>query len=656
MTTQLEQAWELAKQRFAAVGIDVEEALRQLDRLPVSMHCWQGDDVSGFENPEGSLTGGIQATGNYPGKARNASELRADLEQAMRLIPGPKRLNLHAIYLESDTPVSRDQIKPEHFKNWVEWAKANQLGLDFNPSCFSHPLSADGFTLSHADDSIRQFWIDHCKASRRVSAYFGEQLGTPSVMNIWIPDGMKDITVDRLAPRQRLLAALDEVISEKLDPAHHIDAVESKLFGIGAESYTVGSNEFYMGYATSRQTALCLDAGHFHPTEVISDKISAAMLYVPQLLLHVSRPVRWDSDHVVLLDDETQAIASEIVRHDLFDRVHIGLDFFDASINRIAAWVIGTRNMKKALLRALLEPTAELRKLEAAGDYSARLALLEEQKSLPWQAVWEMYCQRHDTPAGSEWLKGWDERNGGNLTLRLDDADIAPYHDNFHAQPRYIPLSQPMPLLANTPFIVTGSGKFFRNVQLDPAANLGVVKVDSDGAGYHILWGLTHEAVPTSELPAHFLSHCERIKATNGKDRVIMHCHATNLIALTYVLENDTAVFTRQLWEGSTECLVVFPDGVGILPWMVPGTDEIGQATAQEMQKHSLVLWPFHGVFGSGPTLDETFGLIDTAEKSAQVLVKVYSMGGMKQTISREELIALGQRFGVTPLASALAL
>ena len=323
MTTQLEQAWDLAKQRFAAVGVDVEEALRQLDRLPVSMHCWQGDDVAGFENPGGSLTGGIQATGNYPGKARNATELRADLELALSLIPGPKRLNLHAIYLESDEPVARNEIKPEHFKNWVEWAKANRLGLDFNPSCFSHPLSADGFTLAHADDDIRQFWIEHVKASRRVSAYFGEQLGTPSVMNIWIPDGMKDITVDRLAPRQRLLAALDEAISEKLDPAHHIDAVESKLFGIGAESYTVGSNEFYMGYATSRQTALCLDAGHFHPTEVISDKISAAMLYVPRLLLHVSRPVRWDSDHVVLLDDETQAIASEIVRHNLFDHVNI---------------------------------------------------------------------------------------------------------------------------------------------------------------------------------------------------------------------------------------------------------------------------------------------------------------------------------------------
>ncbi|PNK64155.1 MULTISPECIES: L-rhamnose isomerase [Pantoea] len=404
MTKLIEQAFELAKQRYADIGVDVEQAMARLDSVPVSMHCWQGDDVRGFENPQGALTGGIQATGNYPGKARNAAELRADLEKAMSLIPGPKRLNLHAIYLESESPVDRDAIEPKHFANWVEWAKQQKLGLDFNPSCFSHPLSADGFTLSHADKAIRQFWIDHCKASRRVSAHFGEQLGTPSVMNIWVPDGMKDLTVDRLAPRQRLLSALDEVIAEKLSPQHHIDAVESKLFGIGAESYTVGSNEFFMGYATSRQTALTLDAGHFHPTEVISDKISTAMLYVPRLLLHVSRPVRWDSDHVVLLDDETQAIASEIVRHQLFDKVHIGLDFFDASINRIAAWVIGTRNTKKALLRALLEPTERLRQSEAAGDYTARLALLEEQKSLPWQAVWEAWCLRHDVPADASWL------------------------------------------------------------------------------------------------------------------------------------------------------------------------------------------------------------------------------------------------------------
>lgn len=403
MTTQLEQAREIAKQRYAAVGVDVEEALRQLDRLPVSMHCWQGDDVAGFENPAGSLTGGIRATGNYPGKARNAEELRADLEQALSLIPGPKRLNLHAIYTESDAPVARNEIKPEHFKNWVTWAKANKLGLDFNPSCFSHPLSADGFTLSHANDEIRQFWIDHCKASRRVSAYFGEQLGTPSVMNIWVPDGMKDITVDRFAPRQRLLNALDEVISEKLDPAHHIDAVESKLFGIGAESYTVGSNEFYMGYATSRQTALCLDAGHFHPTEVISDKISAAMLYIPRLLLHVSRPVRWDSDHVVLLDDETRpSPAKSFAITCLTACTSASTSSMPPSTaSRPGDW---HPQYEKALLRALLEPTAQLRQLENDGDYTARLALLEEQKSLPWQAIWEMYCQRHDTPAGSQWL------------------------------------------------------------------------------------------------------------------------------------------------------------------------------------------------------------------------------------------------------------
>ncbi|WP_038910138.1 L-rhamnose isomerase [Dickeya dadantii] len=405
MNTAIETAWLLARERYARLNIDVDAALRQLDQIPVSIHCWQGDDVAGFEQDSGALTGGIQATGNYPGKARNATELRADLEQAFRQIPGPKRLNLHAIYLESETPVARNAIEPQHFSRWVAWAKEHRLGLDFNPTCFSHPLSSDGFTLSHPDENVRRFWIEHCQASRRISAYFGRELGTASVMNIWIPDGMKDLTVDRLAFRQRLLASLDEVIAEKLDPAHHIDAVESKLFGLGAESFTVGSSEFYLGYATSRQTALCLDAGHFHPTEVISDKISSASLFVPRLLLHVSRPVRWDSDHVVLLDDETQAIAHEVVRHRLFDRVHIGLDFFDASINRIAAWIIGTRNMKKALLRALLEPTDTLRTLEQNGDYTARLALLEEQKSLPWQAVWEHYCQQHDVTPGSDWLQ-----------------------------------------------------------------------------------------------------------------------------------------------------------------------------------------------------------------------------------------------------------
>jgi L-rhamnose isomerase len=404
MSTPVKAAYQAAKQSFADIGINTDEALDRLDSIAVSMHCWQGDDVAGFEAGAGALSGGIQATGNYPGKARNARELRQDLETAMALIPGAKRLNLHAIYLESDVPVERDRIEPAHFAGWVAWARKMGIGLDFNPTCFSHPKSASGMTLSHPDPEIRRFWIDHCKASRRISAYFGAELGTPSVMNIWVPDGMKDVPADRLSPRRRLLESLDEILKEKIPAAHHIDAVESKLFGIGAESYTVGSNEFFLGYAATRGIALCLDAGHFHPTEVISDKISAASLYVDQLLLHVSRPVRWDSDHVVLLDDETQAIAGEIVRNGLGSRVHIGLDFFDASINRIAAWVIGTRNMKKALLRALLEPSQTLREAELRQDYTTRLALQEEQKSLPWTAVWDHYCEARQVPVGAAWL------------------------------------------------------------------------------------------------------------------------------------------------------------------------------------------------------------------------------------------------------------
>ncbi|BDC83599.1 TPA: L-rhamnose isomerase [Aeromonas hydrophila] len=418
MNPNIETAFALAKQQYAALGVDVDQALTTLATIPVSMHCWQGDDVGGFEADAGALTGGIQATGNYPGKARDAIELRRDLDLAMSLIPGAKRLNLHAIYLEAESPVARDKIEPKHFANWVRWAKERGVGLGFNPSCFSHPLSADGMTLSHPDPEIRRFWIDHCKASRRISASFGQALGTPSVMNIWIPDGMKDLPADRLGPRQRLMAALDEVLAERIDEAHHIDAVESKLFGIGAESYTVGSNEFYLGYASSRDIALCLDAGHFHPTEVISDKISAVSLFVRHLLLHVSRPVRWDSDHVVLLDDETQAIANEIIRNELLERVHIGLDFFDASINRIAAWVIGTRNMKKALLRALLEPIEMLRQAECKGDYSTRLALMEETRSLPWQAVWDYACAREGVAVGVDWLDAVKEYEVQELLTR----------------------------------------------------------------------------------------------------------------------------------------------------------------------------------------------------------------------------------------------
>ena len=401
---QVIEAYTLARDRYAGFGIDTDQAVAVLAQIPISLHCWQGDDVGGFEDPEAGLSGGIMATGNYPGKARTAAELRQDLDKAYSLIPGRHRLNLHAIYLEADRKIPRNEIRPEHFAGWVAWAKENNHGIDFNPTCFSHPLAADGFTLSHQDEGIRQFWIEHCMASRRIGAYFGRELGTPCVTNVWIPDGMKDTPVDRLAPRQRLREALDAVFAETLDPAHNLDAVECKLFGLGSESYVVGSHEFYMGYAIANQTLLCLDAGHFHPTEVISDKISSILTYVDEILLHVSRGVRWDSDHVVTLTDELQAIAQEIVRGNYLNRVHIGLDFFDASINRIAAWTIGTRNALRALLLALLEPIDLLRDLENSGDYTGRLALLEELKGLPFGAVWDYLCLQQDVPIGVSFM------------------------------------------------------------------------------------------------------------------------------------------------------------------------------------------------------------------------------------------------------------
>ncbi len=401
----LETAYQLARERYQALGVDTEAALKALRSISISLHCWQGDDVGGFEDPGRGLSGGIMTTGNYPGKARSIDELRADLDLAYRLIPGRHRLNLHAIYLETTRKIERNQIRPEHFAGWVDWARANGHGIDFNPTCFSHPLADDGFTLAHADAGIRRFWIEHCIASRQIGAYFGRELGTPCVTNVWIPDGTKDTPFSRAAPRQRLKESLDAVFAEKIDPRHNLDAVEAKLFGIGSESYVVGSHEFYLGYVTSRDDLLlCLDAGHFHPTEVISDKISSALLFVPELLLHVSRGVRWDSDHVVTLTDELQAIMQEIVRGDYLNRVHIGLDFFDASINRIAAWVIGARASLRGLLLALLEPRDLLDRYERDGNFSARLALLEELKGMPFGAVWDAYCLQQEVPVGMAFM------------------------------------------------------------------------------------------------------------------------------------------------------------------------------------------------------------------------------------------------------------
>ncbi len=397
--------YNLARETYAALGVDTEAALRLLAATPISLHCWQGDDVGGFEKTGGELGGGLAVTGNYPGKARTIAELRADLEQAYALIPGKHRLNLHACYADfSAGKVDRDALTVTQFQSWIDWAKTNGLGLDFNPTYFAHPKADDGLTLTHPDAGIRGFWVEHGKACRRIGAEMGRQLGSATVTNVWIPDGSKDLPVDRKGPRQRLEASLDAIFADKIDPALHLDAVESKLFGIGSESYVAGSHEFYLGYAIKNRTLYCLDAGHYHPTENLGDKISSVLQYVPEILLHVSRGVRWDSDHVVLLDDPTTGLMQELVRGDFLGRTHIGLDYFDASINRVGAWVIGTRNTLKALLMAMLEPTAKLREMEAAGDLTGRLALLEEAKSMPWGLVWDEHCRRHNVPVGASWL------------------------------------------------------------------------------------------------------------------------------------------------------------------------------------------------------------------------------------------------------------
>jgi L-rhamnose isomerase len=398
---QIQDAYALAQERYAPLGVDTDRAMQMLAQVSLSLHCWQGDDVGGFEAPGRELSGGIAATGNYPGKARSPDELRADLDVAYSLIPGTHRLSLHAIYAETGgQKVERTDLRPEHFANWVAWAKEKKHGLDFNPTLFSHPKAESGLTLSSYDRSIRRFWIDHCIACRKIGAYFGVELGTPCVTNIWIPDGLKDIPVDRKTPRMLLKDSLDQILAEPIDRRHNLDAVEGKLFGLGSESYVVGSHEFYLGYAIAKKVLLCLDAGHFHPTEVISDKLSAVLTFLDEVLLHVSRGVRWDSDHVVIFSDELQAIAQEVVRGGFLSRVHIGLDYFDASINRVGAWVIGARNTMRALLLALLEPIDQMRQLEVAGDYTRRLALLEELKVLPSNAVWDCFCLQQGVPVG----------------------------------------------------------------------------------------------------------------------------------------------------------------------------------------------------------------------------------------------------------------
>jgi len=395
--------YEDAKEFYATWGIDTDQAIKQLSDISISVHCWQGDDVVGFENKSGLSGGGIQATGNHPGRARNPEELRADLEFSYSKIPGSHRLNLHAMYMDTDEKPDRDEIEYHHFETWVDWAKQINIGLDFNPTFFAHNKADDNLTLAHPNVNIRNFWIEHGKRTRDIASKIGTNMGSACINNIWVPDGYKDIPIDRMAARARLEKSLDAILEK---PKQHLkDAVESKLFGIGVEACTVGSHEFYMGYAIRNKTLLCIDMGHFHPTESTADKLSALALSLDEILLHVSRPMRWDSDHVILMNDEVLSMAHELVSADLLSKTNIGLDFFDATISRTAAWVIGTRNMQKALLQSLLKPWQLLRDAENTLDFTKRLTITEELKDLPYGLVWEEFCTRHSVPAGQPLIK-----------------------------------------------------------------------------------------------------------------------------------------------------------------------------------------------------------------------------------------------------------
>lgn len=415
----VKERYESAKEIYKAIGVDTDEAIQKLENVKISMHCWQGDDVIGFDH-DGPLTGGIQTTGNYPGKARTPEELMADIDKVLSYIPGKHKINLHASYaiFEDGEFVNRDKLEPKHFKKWVEFAKERGLGLDFNPTLFAHDMVKDNLTLSSPDEATRRFWIDHCKACIRISQYFAEELGQPCMMNIWIPDGYKDIPADRVAPRRRFRDALDEILSIDYDKTKVYVALESKVFGIGLESYTVGSSEFCISYAATRGILSLLDNGHYHPTEVVSDKIPSLLLFNDKIALHVTRGVRWDSDHVVLLDDETKEIAKEIVRNDALDRVFIGTDYFDASINRISAWTIGMRNMQKALLYALLSPNKQLAQLQEEGKLTQLMMQQEEMKTYPMGDVWNYFCEKNGVPVGEKWFEDCEKYEKEVLSKR----------------------------------------------------------------------------------------------------------------------------------------------------------------------------------------------------------------------------------------------
>jgi L-rhamnose isomerase len=663
-------AYALARQAYADLGVDTEAALARLDRIPISLNCWQGDDVRGFEDPQREVTGGIAATGSYPGRARSADELRADADVALAQIPGPKRFNLHAIYLEAERPVERNAIRPEHFQRWVDWAKARGIGLDFNPSCFSHPLSEQG-TLSHPDPAVRRFWIEHCQASRAVSAHFGRSLGTPSVMDIWVPDGSKDLPFDRFGPRRRLVEALDQVLAAPIPREHHRDAVEGKLFGLGAESYTVGSNDFCLAYAVRRGIMLCLDTGHFHPTEVVSDKLSAALPFVDGVLLHLSRGVRWDSDHVVLLDDETQAIAHELVRRGVLDRVAVAVDFFDASINRVAAWVIGTRNVRRALLRALLEPAEGLADAERRFDATARLALLEEQKSLPWSAVWAHYCESRGAPPDVGWL---DAVRAHERRVAAERASPVPPVPPAPAAPAPAPAA-PRRDGAAAPAAAGEAERLYRSPEVhahkERICDIGRrlwQRAYVDGNGGNISVRVSDDLVlctPTlvskgfmtpDDLCLVDMEGAQRAGAKKMTSEVLMHLaiyRAQPLARACVHAHPPHATGFAVSYVQPTSCLVpemeVFCGEIPIAPYFTPGTPPVGESVARLCDRHNTVLMGNHGAVAWGFDVQDAYFKMEILESYCRTVLVAAQLGGPTRFTPEQlrDLLAIKRRLGI---------
>lgn len=690
MDKKILEKYEDAKKVYAKYGVDVDKVLEEFDTIPVSLQCWAGDDIKGFED-NGPVASENVVTGSYPYPARNGEELRSDIQEAIKHSPLKHKVALHSMYAEHHSP--RNNLTVEDFREWIDWAKEIGIGLDFNTSFFTHPMMDNGNSVTSLKPEVRDFWIKCGIDSRKIALDIGRELNCRCYNNFWFPDGMKDITSDKLMFRTLLKDSLDKIFEHKYteeESKYAADVVEGKVFGIGTESFVVGSHEFYLAYAIKNDIGVTLDLGHYHPTEDPSDKISAIRPFVKDIMLHVSRGVRWDSDHTVIENDSLNSMMLELKRSGCFHNVGIGLDFFDATINRVDSWVIGLRATAKAILNALLDPTELLKKVELDGDYSMRLYYNEEKNNLPFNDVWNYLLAKKNVSGGielAEELKeyeenmlkkriqkagknmkkniltykvlaetidiidnmyrlGWDERNGGNVSYLLDEKELAEYLD-LDKVIKTFPLNYDASELKGKYFLATATGKYFRNTKKHPELCLGIFRVSENGQDAEIIWGYEDGGRSTSETYAHLMCHAQRLKV-DPKHKVVIHTHPTCTLAMTHIHSLDEKEFTKTLWKVMTESIVVFPEGIGVLPWMQCGTVEIGVATAEKMKDRRLVVWGLHGIYGAGEDIDEAFGLVETVEKAADVYLKCANMKELN-TISDKDLAGIAKFYGGVP-------